>query len=274
MPLKNVFIGLLFLVTTSFSFGQSSASGRVTTFDIDAPQLDTVRTVRIYLPEGYETTDESFPVLYMHDAQNLFDTATAFAGEWQVDEFLDNQSRQKVIVVGIDHGNEKRISELTPFPNEKYGGGEADPYLNFIINTLKPHIDSTFRTKTAAKNTAIMGSSLGGLVSFYAAIKYPEVFGMAGVFSPSFWFSDEIYAFAEASEISKDSRFYFLGGTSEDETLVSKIKKMEELLLKKGISEENIFVRFVEGGEHNEAFWSSEFPEAFKWLLQTHPSEK
>ena len=274
MPLKNVIIVLLFLATSSLSFGQSSASRKVKIFDIEAPQLDTLRTIRVYLPTGYESTDEKYPVLYMHDAQNLFDTATAFSGEWRVDEFLDSQKGQKVIVVGIDHGNEKRIAELTPFPHEKYGGGEAAAYVDFIRETLKPHIDSTYRTLTAAENTAVMGSSLGGLVSFYAALKYPEVFGMAGVFSPSFWFSEEIYDFAEASEISKDARFYFLGGTSEDETLVSKIREMEELLLKKGLSEDNILVKIVEGGEHNESFWSSEFPEAFQWLFSDNAAEK
>lgn len=274
MPLKTLIFVLLFLASSPLSFGQSSASSRVKIFDIAAPQLDTVRTIRMYLPLGYENTDEKYPVLYMHDAQNLFDTATAFSGEWEVDEFLDSQKGQKVIVVGIDHGNEKRIAELTPFPHEKYGGGEAAAYVDFIRETLKPHVDATYRTLTAAENTAVIGSSLGGLVSFYAALKYPEVFGMAGVFSPSFWFSEEIYGFAEASEISRGVRFYFLGGTFEDETLVSNIQKMEELLLKNGLSEENIFVKIVEGGEHNEAFWRSEFPEAFQWLFSEKAAGK
>lgn len=274
MPLKKVIFLLLFLATSFLSFGQSSASRQVKIFDIEAPQLDTVRTIRIYLPVGYETTDDKYPVLYMHDAQNLFDTATAFSGEWQVDEFLEGQKGQKVIVVGVDQGNEKRIAELTPFPHEKYGGGDAAAYVDFIRETLKPHVDATYRTLTAAENTAVMGSSLGGLVSLYAAVKYPEVFGMAGVFSPSFWFSEEIYGFTEASEINKDARFYFLGGTSEDKTLVGNIKKMNVLLLKKGLSEEKILVKIVEGGEHNEAFWSSEFPEAFKWLFPENAAEK
>ena len=110
----------------------------------------------------------------MHDAQNLFDTKTSFAGEWNVDEKLDSLSAQ-VIVVGIENGGEKRLEELTPYKNYNYGGGNADNYLEFIVNTLKPEIDKKYRTKPNAKNTTIMGSSLGGLTSFYAVIKYPEI---------------------------------------------------------------------------------------------------
>lgn len=103
----------------------------------------------------------------MHDAQNLFDAKTSYSGEWNVDEKLDSLKAQ-VIVVGIEHGNEKRIDELTPFKNEKYGGGNANNYLEFIVKTLKPYIDKNYRTKTKAKSTILFGSSLGGLVSFMA----------------------------------------------------------------------------------------------------------
>ena len=273
MSLKNIISFYLFICVSS-GFSQSTASLQVHSFIIAAPQLDTVRTIRIYLPAGYENSAEAYPVLYMHDAQNLFDTTTAFSGEWQVDEFLDTQKGQKVIVVGIDHGNEKRISELTPFANEKYGGGNAEAYLDFIVNTLKPHIDATYRTLPNSQNTAIMGSSLGGLVSFYAAIKYPDVFGKTGVFSPSFWFSDKIYDLAGASEINHNTRFYLLGGTSEDESLVEKLQQMKDLLLKKALPRENIQMKIVSGGMHNEAFWSREFPEAFQWLFPKNDPEK
>ncbi len=210
---------------------------------------------------------ENYPVLYMHDAQNLFDTTTAFSGEWKVDEFMDAQKGQKVIVVGIDHGDEKRIAELTPFPNEKYGGGEGAAYIDFLVNTLKPHIDNNFRSLPEAENTAIMGSSLGGLISFYAALEYPEVFGKIGVLSPSFWFSEEIFSFAEASEIPKNSRFYFVAGTAESEEMISDLLEMKQILLKKDLSEEKLQLKIVKDGEHNEAFWSREFPEAFEWLF-------
>ncbi|MGB7842151.1 MAG: alpha/beta hydrolase-fold protein, partial [Salinimicrobium sp.] len=175
MNLQKCLFWALFLLNFSV-FAQSTASPNVSTFEIAAPQLDTIRKIWVYLPENYETSEESYPVLYMHDAQNLFDAATSYSGEWKVDEVLDSLKTPQVIVVGIEHGNDKRIEELTPYPNEKYGGGKADAYVNFLMITLKPHIDATYRTLPDAENTAIMGSSLGGLTSFYAAIKYPETF--------------------------------------------------------------------------------------------------
>ncbi|WP_317125186.1 alpha/beta hydrolase [Flavobacterium macacae] len=164
----------------------------------------------------------------MYDAQNLFDAKTSFAGEWNIDETLDSL-KTKGIVIGIEHGKEKRLEELTPFPNEKYGGGKADAYLEFIVKTLKPYVDKNYRTKPSANNTVIFGSSLGGLVSYYAVLKYPEVFGKAGVFSPSFWFSDEIYTMTENSDKIK-AKIYFLYGDSESDAMMKDIRKMKHLL--------------------------------------------
>ena len=246
---------------------QSTASKNVHQFKIEAPQLDTIRNIWVYLPEDYKESEKRYPVIYMHDAQNLFDAETSFVGEWNVDEVLDSIHDQKSIIVGIEHGGNERINELTPFANEQYGGGKADAYLSFLRNTLKPHIDITYRTLPDKEHTGIMGSSLGGLVSFYAAFKYPETFSKIGVFSPSFWFSEKIYDLVENSELPKDQSFYFLGGTKESADLVSEIKKMHELLLKNGISSENIKMKFIEGGEHNEELWRSNFEEAYLWLI-------
>ena len=160
------------------------------------------------------------------------------------------------------------MDELTPFPNEKYGGGKADVYLNFIINTLKPHIDKTYHTLRDPKHTTIFGSSLGGLLSFYAPIKYPETFGNAGIFSPSFWFSNRIFDFVSESDISPDSRFYFLAGSEESDNMVPDQNKMVDLLLKKGVSKNHLKSTIIEGGEHNEALWRDNFPEAYQWLIK------
>ena len=257
---------LLLLFLNFAAAAQHTASENVFTFDLKAPQLDTIRKIWVWLPKDYETSEKKYPVLYMHDAQNLFDAKTSYAGEWKVDETLDSLDDPKVIVVGIEHGNEQRLSELTPYPNEEYGGGEADRYLNFLRKNLKPYIDSTFRTLPDAANTGIMGSSLGGLVSFYAAVKYPETFGSAGIFSPSFWYSDKIYSLTENASLGTSSRFYFMAGTDEDEGLVRDVQRMVALLEEKGVPKENLKMKIVEGGQHNEADWSKEFPEAFHWL--------
>jgi len=263
---NRIFIMILFFSAFVGIAQESTASKNVSTFTIEAPQLKTSKKIRIYLPYNYsKEINKKYSVIYMHDAQNLFDAKTSFSGEWNVDEKLDSL-KARVIVVGIDHGNDKRIDELTPFKNEKYGGGNADQYLDFIVKTLKPYIDKNYRTKTKAKNTIIMGSSLGGLVSFYGALKYPEVFGKAGVFSPSFWFSKDIYAFAEKQSKIK-TKIYFLAGDKESDDMVNDLHKMERLLdTKRCYCLHLNKTKIVTGGEHNEKLWRDGFVKAILWL--------
>ncbi|RTY89407.1 alpha/beta hydrolase [Flavobacterium sp. GSP27] len=244
---------------------QRTASKQVSTFTIEAPQLQSTKKIWVYLPQNYATSKRKLSVIYMHDAQNLFDATTSYSGEWNIDEKLDSL-KAPVIVIGVEHGNEKRIDELTPFKNEKYGGGKADRYLEFIVKTLKPHIDKTFRTKTDKKNTIIMGSSLGGLTSYYAVLKYPEIFGKAGVFSPSFWFTKDIYDLTEKSKKIK-SKIYFLCGDNESEDMVTDLNKMEYLLNSNRCSCLNLNEKkIVKGGQHNEKLWRDGFVKAVLWL--------
>lgn len=259
---------LFLLFNSQLICSQTTASQQVTKFSIEAPQLNTFKNIWVYLPKSYKISKTSYPVIYMHDAQNLFDAETSYVGEWKIDEYLDTIHENEVIIIGIEHGNEKRIDELTPFPHEKYGGGKGELYLDFIMNTIKPHVDITYRTLPSAKYTTIMGSSIGGLLSFYAAIKYPATFGSVGVFSPSFWFNYNIYDLVESSVISDSTKFYFLIGTEEGEEAVPDQNKMVQLLKKKGVQESHIINNIVEGGKHNESFWSTHFPEAHQWLIQ------
>ena len=252
-------------ITSVTSAQESSASKNVSTFTIEAPQLKTTKKIWIYLPEEYSATAKKYSGIYMHDAQNLFDSKTAYSGEWNVDEKLDSL-KAPVIVVGIEHGNDKRIDELTPFKNEKYGGGNADNYLDFIVKTLKPYIDKNYRTKPKAKNTIIMGSSLGGLVSYYAILKYPETFGKAGIFSPSFWFSNDIYTLTEKAPKIK-TKIYFLCGDKESDDMVKDMTKMERLLdTKRCYCLHLTKSKIVKGGEHNEKLWRDGFVKAVLWL--------
>ena len=265
MRFKHILLifSLLFLVKTN---AQSTASKQVTTFTISAPQLDTIKTIWVYLPKNYQNSKKSYPVIYMHDAQNLFDAETSYVGEWEVDEYLDSLIKNESIIIGIEHGNEKRIDELTLYTHEKYGGGNGDAYLTFIKDTLKPHIDITYRTLNNAKHTTIFGSSLGGLISFYAAIKYPETFGKAGVFSPTFWINPEIYSFVESIDIPETSKFYFLVGTAEGENMVPDLERMVALLKDKGVKDKQIEYYIIKDGKHSETFWSVHFANAYEWL--------
>lgn len=262
------FLILLLFAFSNLGHAQSTASPQVSTFIIDAPQLQVEKKIWVYLPKDYLSSNKDYAVIYMQDAQNLFDAETSFVGEWNVDEYLDSISDNNTIIIGIEHGNEKRLDELTPYPNEKYGGGKADDYLEFIFNTLKPRIDTTYRTLKDAEHTTIFGSSLGGLLSFYAVIKYPDTFGNAGVFSPSLWFSNRIFDLVSETDISPNSRFYFLAGSEESEEMVPDLQKMVELLLKKGVSTDHIKTVIIEGGRHNEELWRNNFPEAYQWLIR------
>ena len=260
----------LYLLISSFFLNainaQSTASTQVTKFTIASVELDTSKTIWVYLPKDYENSTKSYSVIYMHDAQNLFDAETSYVGEWEVDEYLDTLSDNESIIIGIEHGNEKRIDELTPYKHIKYGGGKGDTYLTFIINTLKPHVDKTYRTKTNAEHTTIFGASLGGLLSFYAVIKFPETFGKAGVFSPSFWINPEIFNLVKATSIPETSKFYFLAGTDEGETMIPKLDEMLKLLKSKGVRQTQFESQNIVGGQHNEKLWATHFGQAYQWL--------
>lgn len=267
-------LALFFLVFFAFSttFAQqaisSTASKQVATFTIKAPQLNTDKKIWIYLPKKYDSAKKKYPVIYMHDAQNLFDTKTSYVGEWNIDEKLDSLNAQ-VIIVGIEHGNEKRIDELTPFKNIKYGGGNADNYLRFIVETLKPEIDTKYRTKADTENTGIIGSSLGGLVSYYAVLKYPEIFGKAGVFSPSFWFNrKEINELTQKNPPLK-AKIYFLCGDNEgDADVIPDLNTIHNLITEKRDANLNLSkIRIVKGGQHNEKLWRDGFVKAYLWLF-------
>ncbi len=267
-------LALFFLVFFAFSttFAQqailSTASKQVATFTIKAPQLNTDKKIWIYLPKKYDSSKKKYPVIYMHDAQNLFDAKTSYVGEWNIDEKFDSLNAQ-VIIVGIEHGNEKRIDELTPFKNIKYGGGNADNYLRFIVETLKPEIDTKYRTKADTENTGIIGSSLGGLVSYYAVLKYPEIFGKAGVFSPSFWFNrTEINELTQKNPPLK-AKIYFLCGDNEgDADVIPDLNTIHNLITEKRDANLNLSkIRIVKGGQHNEKLWRDGFVKAYLWLF-------
>jgi predicted alpha/beta superfamily hydrolase len=233
------------------------------------PQLNRYRRIWLYLPPDYENSGKSYPVLYMHDGQNLFDLYTSFAGEWEVDETLNalfDDGKEVPIVVGIDNGGVHRIDEYTPWTNPQYGGGEGDLYARFIVETLKPHIDSNYRTLPQREHTGVMGSSLGGLISHYIALNYQDIFSKAGVFSPSFWFNDSCYSFAYNTGKIHPMRYYMMGGTNESGGLVQQMQLMMDTLQVAGFDTTELFLKVVAGGQHNEQLWRTQFEDAYEWL--------
>lgn len=235
------------------------------------PQLNRYRKIWIYLPPSYKTSkNKIYPVLYMQDAQNLFNERTAAFGiEWGVDECLDTlepKLHKECIVVGIDNGGEKRMNEYNPYDDAKYGKGEGKQYLDFIVQTLKPHIDSNYRVMKDAAHTFIAGSSMGGLISMYAMIQYPDVFGGAGIFSPSFWIAPKIFTDAANIIWQKKLYFYFYAGEKESLSMVRDMKKMFDIVHSKNCCDMQ-FITFPLG-QHNEKYWRQEFPDFYSWIIQ------
>ena len=251
----------------------STASENVRVFseEFEMPQLHRARRISIYLPPDYVTSTEHYPVLYMHDGQNVFDAATSYSGEWKVDETLNRLHDEEgfgLIVVAIDHGGDKRLNEYAPYDHQKYGRGEGDVYLDFVANTLKPAIDRKYRTNPDKKNTAIMGSSMGGLISHYAVLKHPNTFGKAGIFSPSFWMAEPIFDLTKTFSSSPDLKLYYLAGGNEGKELVANVKRMSAILDGNEFLQANYTLKIVTNGIHSESFWKEEFEDAIKWLFE------
>jgi predicted alpha/beta superfamily hydrolase len=256
--------------TTSKRLGTASPNVQVLPTPFTIAGLNRQRSVRIYLPPDYAKTRRRYPVLYMHDAQNLFDDATAFSGEWNVDEVLDTLAKSRgleLIVVGIDNGGEHRLHELSAWDNPKYGKGEGKQYTAFIVDVLKPYIDTHYRSKADRSNTAIMGSSLGGLISHYAIFQYPEVFGKAGIFSPSYWYAPEVFAFSAARPLPLDAKVYFYAGGREGDEMLPQFNRMVALLQQPAQRHATFLVSINPSAQHNEAAWRAEFPRAVSWLF-------
>jgi predicted alpha/beta superfamily hydrolase len=157
--------------------------------------LSEPRDLIVYVPPGYDTdVNQRYPVLYLHDGQNLFDGATAFVPgqDWRVDdtaqELVIARVIEPLIIVGVYNTGEHRVDEYTPTRDRNQGaGGEAGLYGRMLTEELKPFIDRTYRTLPDPVNTGLGGSSLGGLATLYLGLQHPDVFGKLAVLSPSVW---------------------------------------------------------------------------------------
>ncbi len=240
--------------------------------------LENPRDVIVYLPPDYNSAPERrYPVLYLHDGQNLFDAATAFAGnEWGLDELaeelIQNGRIQPLILVGIYNGGPARISEYTHVKDRRGRGGRARQYARALTEDLKPFIDSEYRTLAAAENTGLGGSSLGGLVTLYLGLHYSTVFGKLIVMSPSVWWANrailrEVHRLAHKS----GQKIWLDIGTSEGqnpEACVSNVKALRDALMAKGWELGTDLAFFEDhGAGHNEQAWGSRMRDALQFLF-------
>ncbi len=233
------------------------------------PGLDRERGLRIYLPPDYsQHPTQRYPVIYMPDAQNLFDVKTAYADEWGVDETMNELARTagfEAIVVGIDNGD-KRTSELNPYPGPKLKVAEGPDYMRFVVEVVKPYIDKTYRTLPDRADTAMIGSSLGGLISHYALQAYPDIISKYGLFSPSYWASPELVARAAKQQMPPDTRLYIYVGGKEGIGMEADARAMAETLARQG-PVENVTLHVDPDAMHNEKAWRPEFRRAVLWLF-------
>ncbi len=259
-------------------FPNSTASPQVHILDdhFYFPELNVYRRIWIYLPKSYHLSEKSFPVLYMHDAQHLFDEATSLGRsgpvEWMVDETLD-ESLNPCIVVAIDHPNsyEDRMNEMMVHPSKDKSIAKGWNYLEDIVYTLKPYIDKHYRTKSDAKHTGMLGSSLAGLLSIYAGLKYPTIFGLIASFSPSIWLDEtNLYAVAEqltnqkSVENSNQHYYFYIGAKEKRIDRSTNIEDMKLDLLafadwfKEKIPNE-ITIDVLANGKHGAFYWQKAF---------------
>ncbi len=256
------------------------------------PQLDRYRKVWALLPHDYYISEKSYPVLYLQDAQNLFNEGSPF-GNWEIDKklsILSEYGRGDLIVIAVEHGETSRMSEFI-FDNDSISkGSEGKKYVRFITDTLKPYVDANYRTKKDREHTGIGGSSLGGLISIYSGFLYPEVYSKLMIFSPSLWIEPQnnfpLISFRNPYKI----KIYLYGGQKEGSKMVKRIRQFEENLKNweyKRLFDFEFKTSINKDGTHNEFYWSQEFPRAVEWLFydnsenpvevaprQTKPTEK
>lgn len=229
------------------------------------------RDVSVHLPSGYRVDrDRRFPVIYMQDGQNLFDPEASFAGSWGVDEAVHAQAGRgaEAIVVGVPNAGVDRIREYGPWSDPEHGGGEADRYVRFLLDDLKPRVDRRFRTRPERDRTGIAGSSLGGLLSLYAFFRFPGSFGYVAALSPSLWFgNDAIFRFIETAPFVP-GRIYLDGGTEESARMVEHLRRLEGMLRAKGYRPGDTLRVVVDpGATHHESHWGRRFRNALPFLL-------
>lgn len=243
-------------------------------FDIWSPQLRTRRRIDVYLPAPDGA--RRFPAVYMQDGQNLSDPAIAFGGRtWQLDVVLPMLAERGIapLVVGVHHGGERRIAEYSPFPDARLGGGDGDRYVRFLTDTLKPRIDSAYRTRRDRDGTAIVGSSMGGLIALYGFFRRPSSFGRVGALSPSIWFGGRrILTFVEESRAPR-GRVYLDAGTTEGAETLRNTRALARILRGKGY-EPRDSLRYVEasGHQHREEDWAKRLPDVLEFLLKPETS--
>ncbi|SDK21625.1 Predicted hydrolase of the alpha/beta superfamily [Flavobacterium noncentrifugens] len=238
--------------------------------EFEMPQLNKKRKIWALLPYDYDSSDESYPVLYLQDAQNLFNEQAKY-GNWEIDKKLAVMSEYnigKIIVIAVEHAEKDRIKEYN-VGKTVLGVGQGKKYIRFITDTLKPFVDKKFRTKKEREFTGIGGSSMGGLVSIYSGLMYPEVYGKLMIFSPSLWVVPKMNFTGVEFDEPADTKIYLYAGGDESETMIEHVKRFKKNMIKSEFIADKMKIKLSINmeGKHSETYWSDEFPKAIEWLF-------
>lgn len=240
------------------------------------PYREEKRRIRVLLPKDYDANlDMQYPVIYMHDGQNVFYSKESFSGHsWKVIPHLKRKDAPEVIIVGIDNDDDKRLDEYAPWVfDDQSHGGEGDDYARWLVEDIKPFIDKTYRTKSSKEYTALAGSSMGGIITAYMGSLYPNVFGTLGVFSLASWLSEQAFLeYIESRPLKCDMKVYIQVGTHEgndtdslftdvniNQAYIDSSIYYQEALIKAGLPVEKIWLRILYGETHSERFWAKHF---------------
>ncbi len=284
-------MSLLFFLAATALVGQQpteaqrvdSAVGIYKTHSITSQILNNTRDLLVLLPEDYDKVPSArYPVLYMHDGQNLFNGKTSYIPnqEWRVDEASRALARagavQKLIIVGVPNMGADRANEYLPTAatmgrgaQRETMGGKADLYGRFLIEEVKPLVDTTYRTKKGPADTGLCGSSFGGIITLHLGMTRPDVFGRLGVVSPSLWWDNGVMQRKmEAHKFPWRVKLWMDMGTAEGTDAVIRTRKLAETLAGKGMKQGRDFNYYEEeGGQHNEAAWARRFGEILLYLF-------
>ena len=240
------------------------------------------RDILVYLPPGYgESPDRRYPVLYMHDGQNLFDPRTSFipGRTWQVREHADEEILagrvEPLIIVGLHNSGERRLAEYTHTPDWKMGGGEAEAYGKLLMRELMPFIDGNYRTRKDLASTGMGGSSLGGLVTLYLGLKYAETFGKLAALSPSIWWNHKSivgYVNEAAQRRHLRPRIWLDVGDAEGKRTLADAELLHRRLVANGWHDgHQLHFERIPGGTHDETAWSKRVAPMLRFLFPANP---
>jgi predicted alpha/beta superfamily hydrolase len=268
---------------TSGSDESADGAGELRLHEFQSQIFRNTRMLRVWLPPGYsapENQSRHYPVFYLNDGQNLFDPATAYIGvDWQADEAADRLIRDgripALIIVGIDNAQKDRPKEYLPYRsfNPPVMRPQGKRYPDFLLNQVMPFVYQHYRVARGPENTGLGGSSLGAIISLYAAMDRPGVFGRLLLESPSLFVSNRRLLKSSRAFRHWPAKIFMAIGTKEagsedrDQQVVEDVRALEHVLRRAGLREDRLLVRIDQGATHNEGEWAKRFPEALTFLF-------